>query len=222
MWTLCASGPGHIVDPVTGLSKRQGLALALLIPLGIVASTIATVRSERGDAVCPEGVSEGCSISEAGEPVVIGVIAKDETVRGELAAATEGRSILGHPLKADLFATGCDVRESSEAARDATDNPPDYPPAALVLVSVCEAAAVGPLQIVEDEGIPAVAYGEASGVTTPLEHHLESEQPPSGVEDLFEVFADALDEIAVRDQDRLLIPLTALREVLLSRGFEQV
>ena len=215
------SHPGHIVDPVTGLSKRQATALALLIPLGIVVSTIVTFRSEHGEAVCPEGVAEGCSISEPGEPVVIGVIAEDASIRAELVSATTGRSVLGHSLKADLFATGCDVGRSSEAARDTTDNPPYYPPAALVLVSVCEAAAIGPLQIADDEGIPAVAHGGAAGITTPLENHLEADQPTPAIEELFELFAAALEKVAVEDEGRVLIPLTALREALVAKGFRR-
>jgi hypothetical protein len=202
------------VDPVTGLSRKQGIALALLIPLGMVASTVATVRSERGDAVCPEGVSEGCSISEEGEAVVIGVI-------GEPASPAGGAEVFGHPIRADTFDTGCDVEETSHAARDTTDNPPDYPPAALVLVSVCEEAAIAPLQIAEDEGIPAVAYGEATSVATPLERHLVSEQPSAGVAELFELFSAALTEVAVQDGERVLIPLSRLRLALLEGGFRE-
>ncbi|MGH2711514.1 MAG: hypothetical protein ACRDH9_09965 [Actinomycetota bacterium] len=211
------------MDPVTGLSKRQLVAVALLIPLGIAASTIATFSSERGDPVCPEGRSEGCSISEAGEPVVIGVIAdldSDTSFGEELASATRGRAILGHDLRVDLFDAGCDVREASAAARDTTDDPPDYPPAALVLVSLCSEAAVAPLQIVQDEGIPGVAYGDSAEVVTPLEEHLVIEETEFTA-DLTDRLTNALSEVAVRDEQRVLIPLTELREALITGGLRE-
>jgi hypothetical protein len=206
------------VDPVTGLSRRQLLALALLVPVGIAASTIATVISERRQA-CPDE-RNGCSTSVAGEPIVIGVMAQGPSFREAVAAATSDRpEILGHRLHADLVNPGCSVRTSAEEARDVSDDPADFAPAAVVVTALCPAATGVAAQVLDDEGVPMVSLGEPDSATPTSEQDLVTGVPIPPPGELVERIAGALEDVAIEEGDRVVIPLTELREALVARGF---
>jgi hypothetical protein len=236
------------VNPVTGLSRRQAIALAVLIPLGIVASTVATAISEQVDSRCPDERYE-CATIRAGEPVVIGLVAaSDASTDWPLREAVErgiaNMVIEGHPVLVDLRLPGCDAGAASEDVRELASDPPDEPPAAAVLSASCSASAVPMAQILGDTGITLVTLNEVRRVPTDPPYHLVAPQldlpaETSGLQGsglvshlrellashmggVLESMTAAIDRVAIRDGARLLIPRTPLRDALIQEGFAPV
>ena len=233
------SHPGHLVDPVTGLSRRQHIAIGLLIPLGIVGSTIATLVDERGDDLCPDQAYE-CATLESGEPIVIGVV---HTFPEPDLEAMRFPRIQGHPVRVDVRVPGCSARAAAEDVRELASDPPDGPPAVLVIAATCDAAVVPMAQILSDSGITLVSTSEAQSAPTSPPYHLVS--PPvdvaeqltglqsigsaSHLRDLLAKQAAgplqhaiaAIERVAIRKDDQLLIPRTPLRDAMIAEGYER-
>ena len=237
--------PGTSVDPVTGLSRRQAIGLAVLIPLGIVASTVATAISEQVDSMCPDERYD-CATLQEGEPVILGLVAASEaSMEWPLREAVEqgmgDTYIDGHRVLIDLRLPGCDADVASQDMRELVSDPPDEPPAAAVLSAVCPEAAVPMAQILSDTGTTLVALNEVPPVPTDPPYHLvgpELDLPAetsglqgigvsshlrplvaSHVGGVLERVAGVIARVAIRDGARLLVPRTALRDALVREGF---
>jgi hypothetical protein len=233
------------VDPVTGLSRRQAIALAFLIPLGIVASTVATAISEQVDSRCPDERYE-CATLQEGEPVILGLVAaSDASMDWPLTEAVEqgigNTAVEGHPVLVDIRLPGCDAEAASQDVRELASDPPDEPPAAAVVGALCAAAAVPMAQILSDTGTTLVALNEVPPVPTTPPYHLVGPEldlrtetsglqgvgvashlrqlVASHVGGVLEHVAGVIDRVAIRDGARLLIPRTALRDALVRDGF---
>jgi hypothetical protein len=231
------------VDPVTGLSRTQQIAIGLLIPLGIVGSTVATLVDERGDDTCPDQAYE-CATLELGEPIVIGVV--DASRPSESWPVSDLGSqrfppVHGHPILLDVREPGCSAKASAEDVRELASDPPDEPPAVLVIAAACDAAAIPMAQILSDSGITLLTVGEVTSVPTAPAYHLvapaldlEAEtaglQPIGSVSHLRELLVQhgagvledvlgAIENVAIRKEDQLLIPRTPLRDALISGGY---
>ena len=222
------------MDPVTGLSRRQQVAIGLLIPLGIVGSTVATLVDERGDDMCPDQ-AYGCAALEEGEPIVIGVI---RTWPEPDLEALRFRPIHGHPVRLDVRVPGCSARAAAADVRELASDPPDEAPAVLVIAATCDAAVVPMAQILSDSGITFVSLGEVQSVPTSPPYHLV---PPgvdlaeqingmgsaSHLRDLLakqaagplEHAIAAIERVVIVDEDQLLIPRTRLRDALVEVGY---
>ena len=237
--------PGTLVDPVTGLSRRQAIALAALIPLGIAASTVATVISENVDELCPDRRWE-CVTIEQGEPVIIGLLAASEaSIRWPLREAVIegiGRRLIGpHPVLVDARVPGCSAEETAEDVRELASDPPDEPPAAVVLGAACELSGTPLAQLLSDTGTTLVSLNDIGPIPTSPEFHLVAPQPDlatgaSGLQGIgtashlsdliashlatvLEEVADVVETLAIEDRGRLLIPRTRLRDALVEAGF---
>ena len=233
------------MDPVTGLSRRQAIALAILVPLGIVVSTVATAISEQVDSMCPDERYR-CATLQVGEPVIIGLVAaSDASTEWPLKEAVEqgigDTYIDGHRVLIDLRLPGCDAEAASQDMRELVSDPPDEPPAAAVLSAVCPEAAVPMAQILGDTGTTLVALNEVPPVPTgPLYHlvapELDLPTETSGLQGIgvashlrqlvasrvggvLERVAGVIARMVIRDGGRLLIPRTALRDALVREGF---
>ena len=237
--------PGTLVDPVTGLSRRQQIAIGLLIPLGIVGSTVATLVDERGDDLCPDQAYE-CATLEPGEPIVIGLLdAEDPPGAWPLREVQQQlpRTIEGHPIRLDARNPGCSAEAVAEDVRELASDPPDEPPAVLVVASGCHAAAVPMAQLLSDSGVTLVMLNEVDTIPTAPRYHLvarslELSAPPVGTQaigiasHLRELVAEhlaatlretiqAIQSVMIRDGHELLVPRTALRDALLLAGFSE-
>jgi hypothetical protein len=217
------------VDPVTGLSRRQLIALGVLIPLGIVASTVATFVGEGVRAPCPED-RFACSVFESGEPLEVGLIGAIELDDARVALqamerALEGAPpILGHPIEADLRITGCSPEAASEASRELGSDPPDEPPSALVIAVVCDTAIVPVAQILSDMGTPLVTVG-APPPPIPTDPELDLAATgfdPADPGALVTVVLDAIRRVAVQDEEELLVPGRGLRDEMIASGLTPV
>jgi hypothetical protein len=232
------------VDPVTGLSRRQQLALVLLIPIGIVASTAATVISERATSACPDTLA-GCAVLREEEPVLIALV--DASERGttwpleDVAAPVEPGARSGRPARIDLFRPGCSVEAASEAVREIASDPPDEPPTVVVLAAACDAAAVPIAQVLSDDGVPVVFLNELPAVPTDPPFTLLAAQPDleaqatgvqgiglashlrallvAHIDDVLGRTLAALERVTVRDGENVLIPRRPLRDALIDEGF---
>jgi hypothetical protein len=213
------------VDPVTGLSRRQLIALGALIPIGIVASTVATLVGEGVRAPCPED-RFACAVFESGEPLEVGLIAATDSVDDRAVLQAMERDlesappILGHPIEADLRITGCSPEAASEAARELGSDPPDEPPSALVIAVACDAAIVPTAQLLSDMGTPLVTVGAPPPpIPTEPEMDLVAENldvgDPGG---LVRIVLDAIRSVAVQENDELLVPGIGLRDELIASG----
>jgi hypothetical protein len=213
------------VDPVTGLSRRQLIALGVLIPIGIVASTVATLVGEGVRAPCPED-RFACAVFEPGEPLEVGLIAAtdsddDRAVLQEIERDLESEPpLLGHPIDADLRITGCSAEAASEAARELGSDPPDEPPSALVIAEACDAAIVPTAQLLSDMGTPLVTVGAPPPpIPTGPEMDLVAENLDAGDPGgLVTVVLDAIRRVAVQDEEELLVPGRGLRDELVASG----
>ena len=235
--------PGTLVDPVTGLSRKQQIAIGLLIPLGIVGSTVATLVDERGDDVCPDETYH-CATYEAGEPIVIGIVdaaATSEARPLSDLAAQPFPSIRGHPVELDLRSPGCSPEAAAQDVRDLASDPPDEPPAVLVITSACDEAVVPMAQLLSDSGVTLLTLGEARPVpTSPVYHlvapELDLEAEATGLQPIgtashlrdllvqhaagvLEDAVAAIEQLAILDGDRLLVPRTPLRDALIDEGY---
>jgi hypothetical protein len=231
------------VDPVTGLSRTQQIAIGLLIPLGIVGSTVATLVDERGDDTCPDQAYE-CAALESGEPIVIGVIDASAPSTAWPLADLRSESfppIQGHSIQLDVRRPGCAADAAAEDVRELASDPPDEPPAVLVLAAACDEAAVPMAQLLSDSGISLLTLGTVSPVPTSPEYHLVASapdlraqtaglQPVGAVSHLRELLVEhaagvledavtAIQDVAILDEDQLLIPRTPLREALIAEGY---
>ena len=236
--------PGTLVDPVTGLSRRQHIALGLLLPLGIVGSTVATLVDEHGDDTCPDQAYE-CSTLEPGEPVVIGLVdalAPAEAWPVADLQAERFPSIQGHPVELDLRRPGCSAEGAAEDVRELASDSPDEPPAVLVIAATCDAAAVPMAQVLSDSGITMLTIGEVSPIPTAPPYHLlapglDLEGQALGVQPIgsashlrelivghaagvLEDVVGMIEGISILDGDRLLIPRTPLRDRLIAEGYQ--
>lgn len=234
------------MDPVTGLSRRQLIALAAVIPLGIVASTAATAISERSDAACPDESYE-CASLEPGEPVVIGLLAASDASTKwplrEAAAQGIGRTLIGgHPVRVDLRFPGCSPEAASEDVRELASNPPDEPPAAVVVGAHCPEAAIPMAQLLSDTGTTLVSLNEVGAVPTDPPYHLlapelDLQGEASGLQGIglvshlrdliaghvggvLEDVIAAIDRVAILEGESLLIPRTPLRDGLVEAGYK--
>ena len=233
------------MDPVTGLSRRQQIGLAVLVPLGIVASTVATAVSENVDEACPDQSYE-CAALEPGEPVIVGLVAASETSAGwPLREAIErgiGNTVIeGHRVQVDLRFPGCDPEAASEDVRELASDPPDEPPATVVVGAHCREAAIPMAQILSDTGTTLVSLDDVGPVPTDPAYHLTAHRldlsgDAAGVQgiglasQLRDVIAGhlasvlegvtlAIERVAIEDGDDLLIPRTPLRDQLVRQGF---
>jgi hypothetical protein len=232
------------VDPVTGLSRRQLFALGLVIPLGVVASTVATFINERVDAPCPDKRYE-CTSLEAGEPVIIGLLDASDPSAGwpveDVSREFEAMEVRGHPVHLEVGRTGCSPQAASEFVRELASDPPDSPPATLVVAGVCDETAIPLAQILSDSGISLVALNTAAPVPTDPPFHLlapelDLQADVSGLQGIglashlrqllvghiagvLEDTVSAVEGVGIREADHLLIPRTALRNELISEGF---
>jgi hypothetical protein len=201
------------VDPVTGLSRRQLVMLALLVPLGIVASTVATVISEHARGACPDD-RNGCSTSEAGEPVVVGLMLGP----GDPGLSTQ-RTVLDRRVQVDVVRPGCSVADAAFDARDLADDPPAYPPAAVVLADLCEESLGAVALILDDEGVPSVGLGDSRVPEPSPRQHLTTQGSEVPRQVVLDRAVEAISRVAIKDGGRVVIPLSALREALLAVGF---
>ena len=235
------------MDPVTGLTRRQAILLALLIPFGIAASTVATVISQDVDELCPDEKWE-CVEIEEGEPVVIGLVAASgASVRWPLREAVEdgiGRTLIGpHAVLVDPRTPGCSAEEASDDVRELASDPPDEPPATVVMGSPCERTAPAMAQLLSDTGTTFIALNEVGPIPTAPEFHLVAPETSfaadaSGVQGiglasqlrdliaghlagLLEDVVRVIEDVAIIDGNRLLIPRTPLRDALIEAGFHQ-
>jgi hypothetical protein len=215
----------------------------MLIPVGIIASTFATIVTERASASCPDKTL-GCEVLEAGEPVVIALLDASDPSAAWPFEDVAHRSIplpSGRSARIDLLRPRCSVERASEVAREAVSDPPDEPQTVLVIAGACQETAVPVAQILGDAGIPVVFLNPVAPIPTDPGFALEA--PPLHLEDqaigvqgigvvshLREVLAayiqdivdrsiGAIQGVAVRDGDELLIPRRPLRDALIAEGF---
>jgi hypothetical protein len=240
------SHPGHTVDPVTGLSRRQSIALALLIPVGVIASTVATVISEHVTAPCPADEYD-CTRLEAREPIVIALLdASDPSTSWPLREAIPDvtRTIPGeHPVRVELFTPRCSAEAAAEDVRQLGSDPPDEPPAALVIAAACREVAVPIAQILSDRGISLVMLNDPGPVPTDprfllIAPQLDLEVQTAGLQGIgivshlaelltrhiAKVIDDAsaaIEAAIIRDGDEVLIPRARLRDLLIEAGFSR-
>ena len=236
--------PGTL-DPVTGLSRRQLIALAMILPLGIAASTVATAVSENVDEACPDESYE-CAALKPGEPVIIGLVgASEPSLDWPLREAVEqgiGRTLIaGHAVLVDLRLPGCSAEEASQDVRELASDPSDEPPATVVVGAHCREAAVPMAQLLSDTGTTLVSLDDAGPVPTDPAYHLTAHRldlsgDAAGVQGIglasqlrdviaghlasvLEGVALAIERVAIEDGDDLLIPRTPLRDQLVRQGF---
>ena len=233
------------MDPVTGLSRRQHIAIALLIPFGIVGSTVATLVGDRGRGLCPDEAYD-CATLEPGEAVVIGLVdAGDPPGAWPLQEVLDQlpRTLGGHPIHVDARSPGCSTEAAAEDVRELASDPPDEPPAVLVLAAGCEAAAVPMAQLLSDSGVTLLMLNEVATIPTAPRYHLvtrslELAAPPVGTQALGiashfrELVAEhlaavlrevvrAIEAVMIRDAEDLLVPRTPLRDALIEAGFSR-
>ncbi len=237
--------PGTAVDPVTGLSRRQHIALGLLIPLGIVGSTLATLVDERGDDACPDEAYE-CTTLELGESIVIGLVNASAPSEAWPVADLQAQHfppIQGHPVRLDLLRPGCSAEAAAEEVRELASDPPDEPPAVLVIAAACDPAAGPMAQILSDSGITLLTLGDVAPVPTSPPYHLivpeldlEGQtlgvQPIGSVSHLRELIVQhaagvledaigAIEGVAIEAGNQLLIPRTPFRDALIEEGYSR-
>jgi hypothetical protein len=228
------------VDPVTGFSRRSLLALGVVVSLGVVASTVATVIEARGDAACPDP-AYGCAAFEPAEPVRIGVLfpAEEPGRFGAVAAFLSRQTLRGHPVQVASFDGRCSTEAATEAARELATDPPDGPPVVAVVGDLCDEAEIPVVQILDDSGITFVtALDPGAPAPVRLDRYLLAPMaPPGGVHldtprplgeaELAAIAAtrailEVADEVAVDREGTLLIPRTPLRDGLVAEGLEPV
>lgn len=226
------------MDPVTGLSRRTLLALGIVVSLGVVASTVATVIEARGDAACPDP-AYGCAAFEPGEPVQIGVLfpAEEPGRFGAVAALLSRQSLRGHRVQVASLDGACSTEAATEAARDLATDPPDGPPVVAVVGDLCDEAEIPVVQILDDTGITFVAALDPGGPppvrldryllapgTPPGGVHLDPPRPLGEAELAAFAATRAILEVAARvavvHEGTLLIPRTPLRDGLVAGGLE--
>ena len=233
------------MDPVTGLSRRQLIALAVLIPLGIVASTVATAVSENVDSACPDESYE-CASLEPDEPLIVGLVAASEQstewpFRDAIERGIGKIHVEGRPVEVDIRLPGCSAEAAAQDARELVSDPPDEPPAAVVIGAVCEQTAAPMAQILSDTGTTFVALNRTGPVPTDPPYHLvapkvDLEAEAAGLQGIglashlreliaghvgavLEDVVRAIDEMAIVDGKTVLIPRTPLRDSLVEGGY---
>jgi len=203
------------VDPVTGFSRRSLLALAAVVALGVVASTVATVI-ETSAAACPDP-EYGCAALEPGEPLQIAAVLSSG--HGDLGvSASVPASVLGRSVRVLTFRVGCSVEEASQAARDIATDPPDGPPVLAAIAVTCSAAQLPLAQILGDSGISMLVAGAPPSPPVPAGFALEGLEPAAAGAAVLEVAA----RVAVEHEGALLVPRTGLRDGLLAEGLAPV
>ncbi len=231
------------MDPVTGLSKRQQIAIGVLIPFAIAGSTIATIVDERGSDRCPDQAYE-CATIEPGEPVVIGIVdaskSSAESPFSDLRDQSSS-SIHGHQVQLHLRRPGCSAEAAAQDVRELASDPPDEPPAVLVIAAACDEAAVPMAQLLSDSGVTLLTLVEVRPVPTSPAYHLvapeiDLEGQAAGVQPIgiashlrdlivehvagiLEDAVDAIERLAIVDGEQMLVPRTPLRDALIGEGY---
>jgi hypothetical protein len=221
------------------------IVLALLVPLGIAASTVATVVSERAEAACPDKV-DGCTTAKDGEPVIVALVdASDPSTAWPLREAIP-ESVTGmlpgeHPVRIDLLRPRCSAEAAAHDVRELASDPPEEPPAALVIAAACDDAAVPMAQILSDREIPLVMLSPVAPIPTDpgyllVAPQLDLQVQAAGLQgvgivshlaDLLtrhvtQVLDDslaAIERVVILDGHELLIPRARLRDQLIDAGF---
>ena len=211
------------MDPVTGLSRRQQIAIGVLIPFAIAASTVATLVDERGDDVCPDEAYD-CVKLEPGEPIEIGIV--DAALASEASLLSDLRAqpfapIRGHPVELDLRSAGCSPAAAAEEVRELASDPPDEPPSVLVIATACDETAVPMAQILSDSGVTLVMLDDGLPIPTAPPYDLLAPEP-GGLEaapSTLEAALDVVERLAIGNEDLLVIPRTPLRDALVAEGY---
>jgi hypothetical protein len=217
----------------------------MILPLGIVASTVATAVSENVDEACPDELYE-CARLEEGEPVIIGLVAASApSLDWPLREAVEqgiGRTLIaGHPVLVDLRLPGCSAEEASQDVRELASDPPDEAPATVVVGAACGKSAPGMAQLLSDTGTTFLALSETGPVPTDPPYHLVAstlalrrqafgvqgigvashlrELISGHVASVLEDVVAAIERVAIQDDEELLIPRTPLRDRLVAAGY---
>jgi hypothetical protein len=236
------------VEPVTGLSRRALLLLGVALALGVVASTVATSVSARGEADCPD-IDYGCARFEPSEAVLIGVLSSRGDVHRavRLVAELRGNGFAGRSLRVAAWNDRCTPEGAAEGARQLATDSPDEPPVIAVVGDTCGRAITPAAQILSDSGItlvslsatrlPATAgrpryyLGLGPAPIAPLQTleaaFAQRYGPPSPPAARAALAADALlstsEALARPSADgTLLVPRTPLRDALLASGFVRV
>ena len=236
------------MEPVTGLSRRTLLTLGVALVLGVVASTVATSVSARGQPDCPD-IDYGCARFEPSEAVVIGVLSSREDVRRavHLVAELRGSRFAGRFLRVAAWDDRCTPEGGAEGARQLATDSPDEPPVVAVVGETCGRAITPAAQILSDSGItlaslsaarlpptagrPRYYLGLGPAPTGPLQTfeaaYTQRYGPPSAQAARAALAADtvmATSESLARtgSEGTLLVPRTPLRDTLLVAGFVRV
>jgi hypothetical protein len=199
------------VDPVTGFSRRSLLALGLVVALGVVASTVATVVETSAATACPDR-EYGCARFEPGEPLQIAVIVSEAGNLGVSTAVPAG--VRGRPVRVLPFRVGCSVVEAARAAREIATDPPDGPPFLGAIVAACPRAALPVAQILDDSGIFLLVTGDPPFPPAPVGFSLVGLEPAAAAEAVIEV----VERVAAEHEGSLLVPRAGLRDGLLAMG----
>jgi hypothetical protein len=153
------------------------------------------------------------------------------------------RTLGGHPIEVDARSPGCSPERAAEDVRELASDPPDEPPAVLVVAAGCEAAAVPMAQLLSDSGMTLLMLNEVGPIPTAPRYHLvarslELNAPPVGTQalgiasHLRELVAEhlaavlreairAIEVVMIRDGEDLLVPRTPLRDALIEAGFSR-
>jgi ABC-type branched-subunit amino acid transport system substrate-binding protein len=210
---------------VTGFSRRTLLALAGAVVLAIVAGTMATVISVRGDAACPDA-RYGCATFEPGEPIVIGALfptVEGPGVRGVREAVDlRGGRLLGRRLEVLAFGTGCTPDGGAQGARELATDAPDEPPVVGVVGGTCVPAATPAAQILSDSGVTLASPAGTDIPPTagsPRYYLRFVEGGANAPARVAELVLDAVERLAVAGHDgEVLVPRTPVRDVLVAEG----
>ena len=201
--------PGTLVDPVTGLSRRSLLFLAVAVALGVVASTVATVIAASSKGACPDE-AYGCARFEDGEAVQLAMV----VARPGPASMDVPSGLGGRPVEVHEFAVGCSVEDAVTAAREIATDPPDGPPFLAAASATCPRASLPIAQILDDSGISLVVTGEEPELPRPAGFALAGPSPSAALASVLQV-AEGLVE---QDDHALLVPRTQLRDGLVEAG----
>jgi hypothetical protein len=236
------------VEPVTGLSRRALVILGAAVALGMVASTVATFDSARGQPGCPD-VEYGCARFERSEAVLIGVLSPHRDVRRAvgLVARLRGNRFEGRPLRVLAWNDRCTPEGGAEGARQLATDSPDEPPVIAVVGETCARAITPAAQILSDSGVtlasvsaselpptagrPRFYLGLGPVPAAPLQAfeaaYAQRYGPPSAQATRAAFAADAIvaasESLARPGVDgALLVPRTPLRDALLGAGFVRI
>ena len=218
--------PGTL-DPVTGLSSRTLRLLVVVIVVGVVVSTAATIGG--AEPGCPDA-RYGCATYREAEAVIVGVLvtsdmdAEDVTAEVRAAIDARGGQLEGRPLRPFVWRAPCSAEGGAEGARELATDPLDAPPAFAIAAVACDTAVRPAAQILADSGIALVT----TTPPPPLAHNSWTTLDGSAMarsEGLGSVIGTILDgarELARLHDGDLLIPRTPLLRHLQMTGLDAV